>query len=581
MSEGKIMKKLISIMLAVAIIALSCGLTVYGQSSQSSITKYPVIIVCGYAGPELVLEKEDGTEEMVWHIDNDDIIGAVLEKIPQILAGLTGAVLGQPDYLAKVVGEKMVEMLDIVSCNDDGSSKYNVKPMFSGPEETNSLKMLEKFGDERYQYEPDISANLREYIPRENMFNFYVDWRMGAVDCAKALDEYIQQVKEYCNTKKVNIFSISHGGQITGTYLSLFGYKKDVDNAVMTVPALRGAGIVKDLLGQDIHFDEESLIEFIEQGTRTEEDWHILLETQPLGFLDDVLNALVPYIAQVLGNIGSIWDFCPTEVYEQMKDKWLDPVKNAKIIEKSDYMHYTVMPSFFTNLQKCIDDYGMNISIIAGTDHGVITGSPINGDSIITTSSSTGAVCAPDGENFGSDYLGGGKTVSPAGTVDATNAYLKNNTWYLSGLYHGMMVWDDWCAELITKLVLTDEITSVYSSEKYPRFHYSTNPCFAIGMSFDKSAEGFLSSTDGNLVITNLSGKDYRLLPVYLRCKGINLRFRFPPFTVLKAGDSISIPFTGTIPEGNTIFSIKAVYCDVGSMTPVGERTLSFTAVNK
>lgn len=580
------LKKIFAIVLTVIIAVSGCSISAFAGiiDEKSEISEYPVIIVAGYSSSELVLVNDDGTEEKVWHPDMNNVLKLVLQNIAKIGIGLGDAVWGEPEYLASLVGEKVVDMLGVVALNDDGTSKYNVRPMYTSAAESNSQVMYDEYGDDTNQFETDITASLREYIPRENIYNFYVDWRMGAVSCAKALDKYIQEVKEYSNCEKVNLVAISHGGQVTGTYLTLFGYKCDVDNAVMNVPALAGAGIVYDMLSQNVKFDELNLLYFIEHGMRWENDYHWLVEAQQLGFLDDVINALIPYFYEVIGNFGSIWDFCPTEIYEEMKAKWLDEDKNANLIAESDYMHYEVMPKFYTSFQECIDKYGMNVSIIAGTDSGITTGADMNSDGIISTESSTGAKTAKIGERFADGYVQENEykdyMISPAMTVDASTAYLKDNTWFISGMFHGMMYWDNFTRELLIKLALTDEITSVYSSPDYPRFHTSSNPSYAIGASFNNSTEGYVSNEDSSIVLTNLSWSDYKLVISAINCDGASLKFDLKPLTVIKAGESVEIPFTGTLPKGNSRVAITVTYCDIGSLTPIGERTIYFTALS-
>lgn len=94
----------------------------------------------------------------------------------------------------------------------------------------------------------------------------------------------------------MNIFAVSHGGQVTATYLNLFGFKNDVDNAVMTIPAIGGAALAYDLASCNAALDEECLLRFIEHGMRWEEDYDWLVKAQQLGFLDKVINALIPYV---------------------------------------------------------------------------------------------------------------------------------------------------------------------------------------------------------------------------------------------------------------------------------------------
>ncbi len=579
-----ILKKAVA--LFTAIIMIFSVMSVSAAEKDDGYTDLPVVLVCGYAGPQLSEVYEDGSKEQVWYPDFGEIPQILLSRIAEVALGLGESVFGSADYIAKVVGEEAEKYLEKVKCNDDGSSMYNLMPTVYGAEETNSQVLFDRFGDESYQYETDITRKMREHISRSQIYNFTCDWRMGAVECAQELDKYIQQVKERDGCDRVNIFCLSHGGQVTATYLTLFGWKQDVKNACMTVPAAGGAGIVYDLLTADIKFDELNLIKFIEHGTVTEDDYHWLVEAQQLGFLDKILDKLVPYLYRVVGNWGSIWDFCPSSIYEDMKTEWLDETANAEIIKKSDYMHYSVMPQFYTELQKCNDEYGMNVSIIAGTDIGMVTGWANQGDGIICTAFSTGAECTDVGMRFPDGYIqknpcGGKYKLSPEMTVDASTAYLPDNTWFVSGLYHGMTYWDEFTRELLILLTLTDSITDVYSDKRFPQFHASTNPSNTVWAAFDKSVEGYVCDEDTCLTVKNLTDTGRDLLIKSVICDTGDIHFKVKPFTVLKQGESVDIPFTGKLPEkSNCRVNIIISYTARGSVTPLGERTLAFTLRN-
>ena len=269
-----------------------------------------------------------------------------------------------------------------------------------------------------------------------------------------------------------------------------------------------------------------------------------------------------------------------------MKAKWLDTEANAELIRKSDYMHYEIMPKFWSALEDCNTKYGMNVSIIAGTDIDFTTGSLISSDGIIPTYASTGALCTAIGERFPDGYTqvndcGGRYKVSPAMTIDASTAYMPDNTWFVYGLFHGMMVWDTFTRELLLTLLLTDKITDVYSDPDYPQFHTSTNASYAVSAAFNNSTEGYVSSEDTSLIVKNLSEQDYDLVILGIACDGLDLGFDLDPVTVIKAGESIEIPFSGDIPEvSNTAAGLIISYCAVGSLTPQGERKIPFTVMN-
>ena len=212
------MKRIISVILAAALIAGAVSIPAYGLEKDNDITEYPVIIVAGYSSTNIIKINDDGSEEQIWGLPWDNVIDLVLENLLQLCFGLGASALGSPDYLAKLLGEKVKYLMEDLACNDDGTSSCRTRVMFPTAEESNSQVMYERYDEtDDYQFETDIARCCRDYVDRKMIFNFNVDWRMGAVQCAKDLDAYIQQVKEYCGCDKVNLMSLSHGGQVTGT----------------------------------------------------------------------------------------------------------------------------------------------------------------------------------------------------------------------------------------------------------------------------------------------------------------------------------------------------------------------------
>ncbi len=576
------MKKIIAVFLAFNLII---GCFSVSFSAQSSADNYPVIIVPGYGGSALMKTNDDLSQEQVWGVDGDEILSIVLSKIVQIGIGLGALTVGNADYLADVVGKEAVKYLEDVRCNPDGSSKYNVTTKYKTARETSREAFYNEYGNyEDYQHEKEFNAFFAEKLGSDKVFNFNHDFRNGAVKCAENLDAYIQEVKQLTGSEKVNLYSISHGGQVTGTYLTIYGEKCDVGKAIMTVPALGGAAVLYDLFNENIEFDELNLLYFIENGTINETDLHWLVEAQQFGFLDKVFNKLVPYLFDIAGYWGSVWDFMPSDIYEEMKTKWLDPNDSAEIIKNSDYMHYEIMPQFYTSFQKCIDDYGMQVSIIAGVDNNATTGCPINSDGIIFTQGATGALCADYGKRFSdsytqANYCGGKNKLSPSMTIDASTAYLPDNTWFISGMFHGMMVWEDFGLNLINKLMLTDEIKDVYSDPEFPQFHTSSNPSYSVFAKFDKSAEGFLSGDDKSIIISNLTKQNNDLYILNIESERIDLDFDLSGLNnSIKQGESLSVKFNGDLSSAESkVIEIAVTYAVKGTVTPLGQRVFYFT----
>ena len=308
----------------------------------------------------------------------------------------------------------------------------------------------------------------------DHVFTFTVDWRLGQVDAAKRLDDFIQQVKALTGHQKVNLHSISHGGQLVGFYLFYYGYKQDVNNAVLNVPALCGSSIVADLLyNEGISFDEHTLMQMVQAGFVMENDFDWLFDLIPLDMLDEPARALIwEGLWPILRYCGSVWDLLPEADYRVLRDRYLDPVENAALIEKLDESHFQVMPQMGESLRRARNEYGVNVSIMASTGNGLATGSQSNSDFIIDTQYTSGAYCAEVGERFPNNYQPKATVcsnpshnhVSPSMEVDASCAFLPENTWFIEGQFHGMSYWDDYSKSLYLKLLLTDELENVRSN---------------------------------------------------------------------------------------------------------------------
>ena len=584
------LKKVLSLILSIVLLC-SVLLTTVGAAVEfeEPISDYPVIMVAGYSSSELVKVDEDGTRTRVWGVNMDSILNRVINRIYDLGKGLVLTAKGDAEYLGRVVGEELSAELEYMKINDDGTSKYNIQVENTAIEETNMKYILDNNLPLEYINEDKISYEIAEYVGEENMFFYTNDWRQSVYECAVGLDQYIEKVKEYTGKDKVNIIAVSHGGQVSATYLSLFGYKQDVDNAVLTVPAIGGAGMAYDALTGNVAIDEYMLVYYLEHGFEADGKYEWLVQAQQLGFLDNVVKAAVPYVHEVIGNWGSIWDFVPVEYYEDTKAMLLDPVENAAIIEKSDMVHYEIMAHFHENLQKCINEHGINISIIAGTGVPCVTGLRENADALIRTTDSTGALCAPLGKRFNDGYTGEGTMcddpthdhVSPSFEVDASTAYLPENTWFVDELFHGMTFHDPYSRTLALKNLLTDEIVNVHSDPDYPQFHASSNTNNAVFMEFDNSAEGYVSSADKYIVVKNLSF-NYPLTVTSITFEGCDLVAHTFGMGELQPGETAKIKVTGDLPKvSNALVQAKVNYETPANTTSmIGEKVYSFKVMN-
>lgn len=584
------MKKFLSSMLALILVF---SVTVVPASAENvSKSDYPIVVVPGFSSSYLFEADENGEAgRILWgSIEGLGIIDRVLGNIAKIGIGLGAAVFGEPQLFADTINNAIPEIVGDLACNPDGTPVVTTVTYPNDPAITNYRYLLDEMGS-MHAAELEIMADIAAYYGEngyENIFSFQTDFRLSIVDAIENLREYIDDILEYTGAEKVNIFAVSYGGQISASYLNVYGHENKVHNAVLTVPAIGGAALAYDIMNEDLRLDEETLMYFIENGTMLEEDINWLMKAHALGFLDEVLNLIIKGgIKKIIANWGSIWDFIPAEYYEDMKNRFLDEEANEELIRKSDYFHNEILSSMNEKLTQCINS-GTNVYIVAGYDAPAVTGLYEQSDGIILVNGATGALCAPMGQRFSDGYQGlyttckdiTHKHVSPGMTVDASTGFLPEQTWYISGLFHGMTWKDEYTKKLCTKLLFGRKLTDVHEDTQFPQFFYSTNVCHAVKIEFISAPYGLICADDNMLKITNLSNK-YTMNLMNVRCYGADISFSVPCGTYLEPGESIELSVSGNLPAVSAkTLDITANYILFGDIAFQGERTLTFTIAN-
>ncbi len=573
------MKKIVALLLAAVLLVTSLSITSTAKNGYDD-NGYPIVLVPGYASASLEYV-ENGETHSAWGWKPADLTNDFANKGLSLLRGIDLLFSGNMDYLIRVFADGMSDLLESMECNPDGTSKKNVRPVLFDADETNDKYMNAKYPDGDYRVELDMTKALDSIVGEENVFYFNCDFRMSAVECAEVLDEYITQVKEFTGKDKVNIVAVSHGGLITSTYLALYMQKQDVFNVVMDEPALAGAGLASDFLNNNIILDEESLVRYLEYHSQSEIDFNWIVKAQQFDIIDEIAKKILPSAIESVKYWGSLWDLVPLSEYEQLKKIHLDETQSAELIAQSDYVHYQIMG----NYRKIFADaksLGVNVNIIAGAGHRIVTGTDENSDGIITVSSSTGATCAPYGKRFADGYVQkestGKRMISPSMDIDASTCYLPYNTWFVNGLYHGMEFWDEYSRTLLFTLLTTKNPIDVNTDKNYPRFHDTTSVTSSVYACFNESERGFLNQNDTALTVTNLSSK-YNMMILDVRCDGAEIDFDWK-FKLLSPGESMDVEFDAKLPQGMTYSSVKVTYFLFGSATPLNQREQNFTIMN-
>ncbi len=565
------MKKMIAVFMCAVIIASCFSLDVHATDKNDD----PIILISGFLCSQLYYEYGTENEEKLWLLEVDKITGRIGDDLPNFLKSLAGAFVGKTEEFGETIGEGAKVIFEKLRCNPDGTSAYNVSHYPNKPEISNIGYMFENGCDE-YMYEVNFCKHLSELYDPSEIFMFQYDSRLDAITLAEQLNEFVEAVKKYTGSDKVRIFSLSFGGLISSTYLYLYG-DSSVSKLITSVPAIGGTDIPDKILRGNIDFPINDIALFFETVLAGEGDVARWFEDAELESVNDIIGSASGGLMEALKYWGSIWSLCTVDLYDELKKDFLDPVESKELIEKADKVHYEIMPAIPQMLRDAKSD-GVDVAVLCSTGSSLALGGDLNGDIVLPAYAVSGATCAPLGKRFVDGYTGvkttcsepGHNHVSPSMEVDASSAYLPENTWFVDGQYHGQYYYEEYTRSLVTKLLLTDEIKDIYSSPEYPQFEYSNHISRSIHVKFDKSNTGYLSSEDTKLIIENLTtDRDIKIFAVDI--VGVDLIFDVADkgAGTVKAGETIEIPFSGEIPKiGSVASEVTVSYVEVSSLNP-------------
>lgn len=575
------MKRFLCVLVCIALM-LPCFTTAFAKEKEDN----PTILISGFLCSQLYLDYGTENEESIWKAiakRSAEYIGSDFSGFAKAFAGM---IVGKTDDFGKELGNGAEYILDLFRCNADGSSAYELKHYPNNPE-TSNLEYMYENGLEGRLYEKNFCRYLSQQTDPGRVYCFQYDSRFDAITVANQLREFINAVKEYNNAEKVNIFALSFGGLITSTYLTLFESDDAVEKVVMSVPAIGGTNIPDRLFRGNISLPLKDIIMFFETVLEGESNLARIFDSSDSSSLNTVLSFASGGFRNALKHWGSIWSLCSADLYEELKNDYLDPVENAEIIRNNDMIQHEIKPEFVSVYNRLIKKGG-SVSIICATGSNLVAGGNFNGDVILPAEKVSGAVCAPNGKRFADGYKSVGTScsnpahnhVSPSMEIDASSAYLPENTWFVEGQYHGQYFYEEYTRSLVTKLLFTDEIKDVHSSTDYPQFEYSNNPYKSIHAKFNSSPSGYLSKDDNKLIIKNLSDENYmRILAV--TPYGIDLDFDISGIGMLEPGEVTELSFIGEIPDKSlTAAQITVSYVEFGSLNMFNVSDFSITVNN-
>lgn len=624
--------------LAVLILAAAVPMTAFAAKET-----YPVVIDSGYSSSQIFMFNDDGSiKSKVWGLDVGGIFSSALKDIPELtLSNLEYFAKKDPSRLYRQINKAVGSAVDEMKRDSNGTPKYNTGTWPTKPEESNMQYIYNNMDSIEYLegtiHEKRYTPILCEKLGAENVFQFSIDWRQEIILCARDLGKYIKGVLDYTGAKKVNVFSESHGGQTTGTYISLCSivdkggetaeklasllemtetelktvFNLDyINNAVLNSPAIGGVQMAYDIISGNLHADVAKIVEFYEYGNNPlyeifggeeyiwESEYEWLLAFAKLDKTNGFLNKIIQQDELMYGIVltfGSLWDFVDVEHYDELKEQKLNTPERqtafAPIIKNTDFSHYYVMP-YLDEYLSYARSKGVDVNIVCGTDITPATGSKLNSDCLVAAKTASGAKVTDYGYRFSDGYTTDtndalvnctDKThnhVSPSMNLDASYGYLPENTWYIEGQFHAQYAYDSYALELTNKLLLTDELKDVHFDSSFPQFETTYNAKGGVHAKFDSSVYGRASSKDKALIIENLSKKSGIEL-VSIKVEGSNAKFESVSGKKIAMDETISIPLASSVNEkGMTNFTVTVYYLEDNSLFAIDSRKFNFTSSN-
>ena len=451
----------------------------------------PVIIVHGMSQNNTYLLNEDGTR--MTDDKGDYITGWPLEidimgLLKNALVPLLASVVSRSDAgLTDAMRKGAYEGLYAIHKDNEGNYLTPVEvPCYECP-------MSELPDDLKAEYYEFLRLQgLAEIVGEENIYYFGYDSFGDVIGETEKLHHFIHDVVlPQTGAEQVRLCNISLGGTIGVNYLET--YPEDyflIKRMLFVIPAIDGSDIIGDLLTNNVSvlYDNEMLYSKFLPSLLGETPLayllNVVLRILPTDVMQSALGGLVEGVVESGVRTTTImWALCPTDYYEQAREKWLSDDEYALIREKVDY-YMQARANFGENLYKLMEN-GTEVFDIVCYGGGMF---PLckdynvtNGDGIVhSTSASMGATFADVGKTLPEDYVAAGtycnnpahNHISPDRTVDPTTGLLPCTTWYIKNQDHEKLPNNDVALKMAFDIMTDDAIVDVYSSpDVYPQYN--------------------------------------------------------------------------------------------------------------
>ncbi len=562
-------KKIICLLSAAVIIFTSAAAAFASDKCGCSHT--PVIFVAGFGATTLVEVKPDGSEETAFPFTPGSAVKSLVRNF---------AKYGTDDILLPIANT-VAELVEPIRMNPDGTSRYNLKPVYSSVEDTS--------------YEGFIKSDALKYIPysgsefldmkrtaakvgNDHVFNFLYDWRLSGDEIADELLGYIEGVIAATGHEKVSIYCLSQGSVPVAQYVYKYAAKGYIENLVFNNPIFDGSDFVTKIFNTD----EEYTLTFNELIKLVENILHTEIDVSALGNLvPESVNGIATMGAEQvilpIAKCGPAYlEMIPSNDYDMLCEKYFNLPENAPLLDTVGKVRNGYMKDIPAMLRSA-ESNGADVSIVSCSGNELVNTHGINSDAIVDLESSCGAYCTPMGEVFPDGYTQekdiGKNCISPDNCIDLSCGYMPEKTWIINGLFHGQVEWAPNSLELIETLLYTHNIKDAWSDARFPQFMQSNDPSNDLHIRFESTNCLYaIHGGNGRMILSNTSRKNSMLI------KSVEDGDSETPVNRILAPGESTIITADTSSCGYRKFSIN--YCESDTMLNGKTKTFGYTVTD-
>lgn len=561
------MKKIFSVLLTVIIL---CGVFALPGSAAADNTaweKTPVVMVSGFGATALIKTESDGTESTAFPFDGGDIKKAIGDNLSHF----------NKDKPFWFLGEMAAQVIDPIRMNDDGTSYYDIHPVYYKAEDTSLAAFMKNNAEQYVPYTGSVFLDMHciaDVVGADRVFNFLYDWRLSSDIIADELYAYIKDVLKITGEKKVNLYCLSQGSVCVAQYLYKYADKALIDNLVFDNPIFAGSDLVADVFEtgiEEYRIDFTRVLDLVADINHTEVDYKKFA-----GAVPKVANFVAKFgadnfILPLVKDSPAYLEMLPNERFDETMKNYDFSKELIDTVNKVRLGYMKDVPGLLRNAEK----NGANISILACSGTTLATGTHTQSDCIVNVTSSCGAYCS--NEPFPADYVQKKNTgrycISPDRTIDLSTGFMPEKTWIINELNHGQVEMAERSLSLLMKLLCTHELKDAYSSLEYPQFMQTNDPGNDLHARFLKTNSLLTAGEENTLVITNTSNK-HKMCIESISVDGAKATDIADLPAVLEPGGTVSVDITS---EKSASGKITVKYSESDSLFKLKEKSFGYT----